>query len=175
METKLEVGPFKGLERVESIANKLKLPQELSRVHNAFHVSNLKKCCLEDPLVIPLEGLHVDDNLHFVEEPVEIINREVNRSILKEISTSLHKDRTGVKCHILSLEDKAHLTGEGYNTPCFRSLYDDRVPEEQVDNGVVELYFVRTEYQLADIFTKALGRERLEFIINKLGMRSMSH
>ncbi|GKD37580.1 hypothetical protein Tco_1257787 [Tanacetum coccineum] len=46
--------------------------------------------------------------------------------------------------------------------------------KEQVENGVVELYFVRTEYQLADIFTKALGRERLEFLINKLGMRSMS-
>ncbi|GJV28608.1 retrovirus-related pol polyprotein from transposon TNT 1-94 [Tanacetum coccineum] len=44
----------------------------------------------------------------------------------------------------------------------------------QVENGVVKLYFVRTEYQLADIFTKALGRERLEFLINKLGMRSMS-
>ncbi|GJU44219.1 hypothetical protein Tco_1201485 [Tanacetum coccineum] len=43
--------------------------------------------------------------------------------------------------------------------------------KEQVENGVVELYFVRTEYQLADIFTKALGRERLEFLINKLGMR----
>ncbi|GKC40169.1 hypothetical protein Tco_1052553 [Tanacetum coccineum] len=46
--------------------------------------------------------------------------------------------------------------------------------KEQVENGVVELYFVRTEYQLADIFTKALGRERLDFLINKLGMRSMS-
>ncbi|GKA53102.1 integrase, catalytic region, zinc finger, CCHC-type containing protein [Tanacetum coccineum] len=45
---------------------------------------------------------------------------------------------------------------------------------EQVENGVVELYFVITEYQLADILTKALGRERLEFLINKLGMRSMS-
>ncbi|GKB85112.1 hypothetical protein Tco_0957384 [Tanacetum coccineum] len=45
---------------------------------------------------------------------------------------------------------------------------------EQVENGVVELYFVRTEYQLADIFTKPLARERLEFIINKIGMRSMS-
>nr|GEV32599.1 retrovirus-related Pol polyprotein from transposon TNT 1-94 [Tanacetum cinerariifolium] len=44
--------------------------------------------------------------------------------------------------------------------------------KEQVENGVVESYFVRTEYQLAYIFTKALGRERLEFIINKLGMRS---
>ncbi|GJW26811.1 hypothetical protein Tco_0040622 [Tanacetum coccineum] len=45
---------------------------------------------------------------------------------------------------------------------------------EQAENGVVELYFVRTEYQLADIFTKALGRERLDFLINKLGMKSMS-
>ncbi|GKA09349.1 hypothetical protein Tco_0688680 [Tanacetum coccineum] len=46
--------------------------------------------------------------------------------------------------------------------------------KEQVENRVVELYFVRTEYQLADIFTKTLGRERLDFLINKLGMRSMS-
>ncbi|GJX31993.1 retrovirus-related pol polyprotein from transposon TNT 1-94 [Tanacetum coccineum] len=46
--------------------------------------------------------------------------------------------------------------------------------KEQLENGVVELYFVRTEYQLTDIFTKALGRERHEFLINKLGMRSMS-
>ncbi|GJU36519.1 hypothetical protein Tco_1184873 [Tanacetum coccineum] len=46
--------------------------------------------------------------------------------------------------------------------------------KEQVENGVVKLYFVITEYQLADIFTNALGRERLEFLINKLGMRSMS-
>ncbi|GJS47403.1 hypothetical protein Tco_0597524 [Tanacetum coccineum] len=46
--------------------------------------------------------------------------------------------------------------------------------KEQVENGLVELYFVRTEYQLADIFTKASRRERLKFLINKLGMRSMS-
>ncbi|GJY62752.1 hypothetical protein Tco_0464212 [Tanacetum coccineum] len=45
--------------------------------------------------------------------------------------------------------------------------------KEQVENGVVELYFVITEYQLADIFTKPLAQERLEFLINKLGMRSM--
>ncbi|GKF85083.1 hypothetical protein Tco_0249981, partial [Tanacetum coccineum] len=44
--------------------------------------------------------------------------------------------------------------------------------KEQVENGVVELYFVNMEYQLADIFTKALGRERIKFLINKLGMRS---
>ncbi|GJZ96852.1 retrovirus-related pol polyprotein from transposon TNT 1-94 [Tanacetum coccineum] len=46
--------------------------------------------------------------------------------------------------------------------------------KEHVENGVIELYFVNTEYQLADIFTKALGRERIEFQINKLGMQSFT-
>ncbi|GKG46037.1 hypothetical protein Tco_0498483, partial [Tanacetum coccineum] len=46
--------------------------------------------------------------------------------------------------------------------------------KEQVENGVVEIYFVNTEYQLAEIFTKSLGRERIEFLINKLGMRSFT-
>ncbi|GJV56493.1 hypothetical protein Tco_1457498 [Tanacetum coccineum] len=49
-----------------------------------------------------------------------------------------------------------------------------RYLKEQVENGVVELYFVRTEYQLADILTKALPKERFEFLIEKLGMKSIS-
>ncbi|GJV26645.1 hypothetical protein Tco_1379340 [Tanacetum coccineum] len=51
----------------------------VSRVHNTFHVSNLKKCYSDEPLAVPLEGLHVDDKLHFVEEPVLIMDREVKR------------------------------------------------------------------------------------------------
>nr|GFA76057.1 putative reverse transcriptase domain-containing protein [Tanacetum cinerariifolium] len=73
------VGPFKVLERVEDVAYKLDLPKELSRVHNTFHVSNLKKCHADEPLAIPLDGLHFDDKLHFVEEPVEIVDCEVKR------------------------------------------------------------------------------------------------
>ncbi|GJY12422.1 putative reverse transcriptase domain-containing protein [Tanacetum coccineum] len=73
------VGQFKVLEKVRSVAYKLELPQELSRVHNTFHVSNLKKCYSDEPLAVPLEGLHVDDKLRFVEEPVEIMDREVKR------------------------------------------------------------------------------------------------
>ncbi|GJU59137.1 putative reverse transcriptase domain-containing protein [Tanacetum coccineum] len=71
------VGPFKVLENVGSVAYKLELPQELSRVHNTFHVSNLKKYYSDEPLAVPLEGLHFDDKLCFVEEPVLIMDREV--------------------------------------------------------------------------------------------------
>ncbi|GJZ01671.1 putative reverse transcriptase domain-containing protein [Tanacetum coccineum] len=73
------VRPFKVLEKIGSVAYKLELPQELSRVHNTFHVSNLKKCYSDEPLVVSLEGLHIDDTLQFVEEAVEIMEREVKR------------------------------------------------------------------------------------------------
>ncbi|GKC10976.1 hypothetical protein Tco_1007758, partial [Tanacetum coccineum] len=73
------VGPFKELEKIGTVAYKLELPQGLSTVHNTFHVSNLKKCYYDEPLAIQLEGLHVDDKLRFVEEPVEIMDQEVKR------------------------------------------------------------------------------------------------
>nr|GEV22655.1 putative reverse transcriptase domain-containing protein [Tanacetum cinerariifolium] len=85
------VGPFKVLEKVRSVAYKLELPQELSRVHNTFHVSNLKKCYADEPLAAPLYGLHFDDKLHFMEEPVEIMDREVKR--LKRIRIPIVKVR----------------------------------------------------------------------------------
>ncbi|GJR46840.1 hypothetical protein Tco_1314943 [Tanacetum coccineum] len=85
------VGPFKVLEKVRSVAYKLKPPQDLSRVQMTFHVSNLKKCYFDEPLAVPLEGLHVDDMLRFVEEPVEIMDREVKR--LKQSCTPIVKVR----------------------------------------------------------------------------------
>ncbi|GKC13585.1 putative reverse transcriptase domain-containing protein [Tanacetum coccineum] len=63
----------------EETTRELELPEELSRVHNTFHVSNLKKCHADEPLAVLLDGLHLDDKLHFVEEPVEIVGREVKR------------------------------------------------------------------------------------------------
>ncbi|GKG19093.1 hypothetical protein Tco_0376192, partial [Tanacetum coccineum] len=67
------------LAKVGTIAYKLELPQQLSRVHNTFHVSNLKKCLSDESLVIPLEELRVDDKLHFVEELVEVMDREIKQ------------------------------------------------------------------------------------------------
>nr|GEY15750.1 reverse transcriptase domain-containing protein [Tanacetum cinerariifolium] len=73
------IGPFKVLAKVGTVAYRIKLPQQLSRVHSTFHVSNLKKCLSDEPLAIPLDELHIDDKLHFVEEPVEIMDRENKR------------------------------------------------------------------------------------------------
>nr|GEW77857.1 putative reverse transcriptase domain-containing protein [Tanacetum cinerariifolium] len=89
------VGPFKVLERIGDVAYKLDLPEELSRVHNTFHVSNLKKCHADEPLVVPLDGLHFDDKLQFVEELVKIMDREVKR--LKQSRILLVKIRWNSK------------------------------------------------------------------------------
>ncbi|GJT34548.1 reverse transcriptase domain-containing protein [Tanacetum coccineum] len=73
------IGPFKILKRVGPVAYTLELPEELSNVHNTFHVSNIKKCLCDESLVIPMKELRLDDKLNFVEEPVEIMDREVKK------------------------------------------------------------------------------------------------
>ncbi|GJZ03704.1 putative reverse transcriptase domain-containing protein [Tanacetum coccineum] len=148
---------LKVLEKVGEVAYKLELPEELSRVHNTFHVSNLKKFHADEPVAVPLDGLHLDDKLHFVEEPVEIVGREVKRlkrsriplvkvrwnskrgpeftweredQFKKKYPHLFHQDHTVVKCCIVSLEDKARLTGSLYT--CVLSIDESLNPQCQL-------------------------------------------
>nr|GEX62216.1 hypothetical protein [Tanacetum cinerariifolium] len=74
------VGPFEILKRIGPIAYKLRLPKELSKMHDTFHVSNLKKCLANANLHVPLDEIEVDKTLHFVEKPIEIMDRELKTS-----------------------------------------------------------------------------------------------
>nr|GFA04357.1 putative reverse transcriptase domain-containing protein [Tanacetum cinerariifolium] len=73
------IGPFEIIERIGPMAYKLELPEKLRGIHNTFHVSNLNKCLADENLVIPLEEVQLDDKLHFIEEPAEIMDREVKQ------------------------------------------------------------------------------------------------
>nr|GEV77975.1 hypothetical protein [Tanacetum cinerariifolium] len=73
------IWPLEIIKRIGPVAFKLELPEKLRGIHNTFHVSNLKKCLADENLVIPLEEIQLDDQLHFIEEPVEIMDREVKQ------------------------------------------------------------------------------------------------
>nr|GEW97775.1 putative reverse transcriptase domain-containing protein [Tanacetum cinerariifolium] len=73
------IRPFKIIAKVGTVAYRIELPEQLSRVHSTFHVSNLKKCLAAEPLAIPFDEIQIDEKLHFIEEPVEIMDREVKR------------------------------------------------------------------------------------------------
>ena len=89
------IGPFEILARIGPVAYKLKLPLELQNVHDTFHVSNLKKCLTDTTLIVPLEEIQVNEKLNFVEEPVEIMDREVKR--LKQSRIPIVKVRWSAK------------------------------------------------------------------------------
>nr|GEW20300.1 putative reverse transcriptase domain-containing protein [Tanacetum cinerariifolium] len=80
------VGPFEILERIGLVAYRIRLPKELNRVHDTFRVSNLKRCLADAHLYVPLDEIKVDKTLHFVEEPIEIMDREIKKLKCRKIA-----------------------------------------------------------------------------------------
>nr|GEY16590.1 putative reverse transcriptase domain-containing protein [Tanacetum cinerariifolium] len=93
----LKVLPWKGVIRF----GKRELPEKLCGIHNTFHVSNLKKCLADENLVIPLEEIQLDDKLHFIEEPMEIIDQE-------HYGISNHLSCYKLKVQLLKVGDMSH-------------------------------------------------------------------
>ncbi|GJT13843.1 hypothetical protein Tco_0860885 [Tanacetum coccineum] len=75
------IGPFKILARVGPITYMLELPEELKGIHSTFHVFNLKKCLAKGDIVVLIDDIQLDDKLHMIEEPVEIVDQEIKRLI----------------------------------------------------------------------------------------------
>ncbi|GJX50124.1 putative reverse transcriptase domain-containing protein [Tanacetum coccineum] len=90
------VRPFKITDRIGPVTYRLRLPEELNGVHDTFHMSNLKKCLADRTLQVPLDEIQVDSKLNFVEEPVEILEREFKK--LKRSRISIIKVRWNLKC-----------------------------------------------------------------------------
>ncbi|GJR89424.1 putative reverse transcriptase domain-containing protein [Tanacetum coccineum] len=143
--------------KVGTVADRLELPQQLSRVHSTFHVSNLKKCLSDEPLAIPLDEIHIDDKLYFVEEPVKIMDHEVKRLKQSRIPivkvrwnsrrgpefTWEHKDQFRKKyLHLFTkTAPSTSAAGEWFKKDCIGSVttWEDLVEK-----------FVQKFYQLSD-------------------------
>nr|GEW58308.1 putative reverse transcriptase domain-containing protein [Tanacetum cinerariifolium] len=78
------IGPFRIIDRVEKAAYKLELPEEQNNIHNTFYVSQLRKCLVDEADYVPLSDIVVDENLDYVEEPVEILDTMINKIMRKE-------------------------------------------------------------------------------------------
>ncbi|GJZ53814.1 putative reverse transcriptase domain-containing protein [Tanacetum coccineum] len=109
------IGPFRILARVGLVAYTLDLPEELKGIHSTFHVLNLKKCLAEGDIVVPMDEIQLDDKLYMIEEPVEVVDREEMKDILRQNLVKCNKLMvdTDYKLKIALKEDNnENLEGE---------------------------------------------------------------
>ncbi|GJY86129.1 putative reverse transcriptase domain-containing protein [Tanacetum coccineum] len=100
------IGPFKILAKVGTVAYRIELPEKLSRVHSTFHISNLKKCLSDEPLAIPLDKIHVDDKLNFIEDQLKLWTTKLNPSLDDEM------ENEPIQQEVDELETRLHQQGE---------------------------------------------------------------
>ncbi|GJV80181.1 putative reverse transcriptase domain-containing protein [Tanacetum coccineum] len=167
------VGPFEILERIGLVVYRLRLPEELSSVHDTFHVSNLKRCLAHANLHVPLDEIKVDKTLHFVEEPVEIMDHEFLFDELRD------QDQTRLveACYPVLKEDRPTTPEPDWVIP------PNKLPEIENNwaNALASSYQDPDECKLlrqtGDIssfinwFCKWIGKKKLIDLVNPEGHR----
>ncbi|GJS57450.1 putative reverse transcriptase domain-containing protein [Tanacetum coccineum] len=116
------IGPFKIIAKVGTVAYHLELPEKLNRVHSMFHVSNLKKYLADEPFAIPLDEIQIDKKLHFIEEHVEIMDREIKGLKQSRIPIVKLKEKSISEVEILAVLEEE---GDTCMTPIFEYLKDE--------------------------------------------------
>ncbi|GJW61940.1 hypothetical protein Tco_0111275 [Tanacetum coccineum] len=137
-------GRSKIIERIGPVAYRLELPEKLRSNHNMFLVSNLKKCLADENLVIPLEEIQLDDKLHFIEEPVEIMDREVKR--LKRVVSLLLRSPFDSTDHATKGEEPHRkITQYSVDKQCFEIqkkqflIKNDRLLDQIISQDIVNI------------------------------------
>nr|GEZ96454.1 hypothetical protein [Tanacetum cinerariifolium] len=109
------VRPFEIVEKVGPVAYRLDLLEELNGVHDTFHESNLKKCLADPTLQVPLDEIQVDVKLNFMEEPIEILEREfkkLKRSRITIVKKCLADETLAIPLDEIQVHDKLHFIEE---------------------------------------------------------------
>ncbi|GJX22781.1 putative reverse transcriptase domain-containing protein [Tanacetum coccineum] len=149
------IGPFKILAKIGMVAYRLELPKKLSRIYSTFHISNLKKCLSDKPLSIPLDEIHVDDNLPLsLNNPVDVIWTEKLIRLKKSRIPIVKMDDPNITMeeYIRLEEEKAHRRGKVYiwETATYGKIWDNK--------DVHDLGYVETEFP-AIVFNDTLTYE----------------
>ncbi|GJW20066.1 hypothetical protein Tco_0027502 [Tanacetum coccineum] len=158
------IRPFKILARVGPVAYTLELPKEFQGIHSTFHVSNLKKCLADENLIIPLDEIQLDDKLHFIEEPVEIVDQEIS----SETSTLTSSPKMKKRISQIKHRDGASLSGKGHyarNFPKPRVRDSKYVMEQMLLAKQDEARVNLTDEQNDFLFTDASRMEEIEDLV----------